>query len=60
MHFLIAVSLTLLLSAGAVRAQTGWTLAWADEFNGPAGAAVDSAKWGCAGARSAPSRGVST
>ena len=43
---LFAAALALLLSAGAARAQTGWTLAWADEFNGPAGAAVDSTKWG--------------
>ncbi|HLM56452.1 MAG TPA: glycoside hydrolase family 16 protein [Pyrinomonadaceae bacterium] len=43
---LFAASLAVVLSAGSVRAQTGWTLAWADEFNGPAGAAVDSAKWG--------------
>ncbi len=26
-------------------AQTTWTLAWSDEFNGPAGSAVDSTKW---------------
>jgi beta-glucanase (GH16 family) len=26
-------------------AQTTWTLAWSDEFNGPAGSAVDGTKW---------------
>jgi beta-glucanase (GH16 family) len=30
--------------AGAARAQT-WTLAWSDEFNGPAGSAVDGTRW---------------
>src|SRR5258708_30404973 len=24
---------------------SGWTLAWSDEFDGPAGALVDSARW---------------
>jgi len=30
----------------AARAQTHTTLTWSDEFNGPAGAAVDGTKWG--------------
>ncbi|HEV2859913.1 MAG TPA: glycoside hydrolase family 16 protein [Pyrinomonadaceae bacterium] len=46
MLFFIALSLALVLPAGSARAQSGWTLAWSDEFNGPAGAAVDSTKWG--------------
>jgi beta-glucanase (GH16 family) len=29
----------------AAAAQTNWTLAWSDEFNGPAGSAVDGTKW---------------
>lgn len=40
-------ALLLLLSAlpAGARAQTGWTLVWADEFDGPKGSAVDAAKW---------------
>ena len=40
---LLAASLLLLASASA-RAQT-WTLAWGDEFDGPAGSTVDKTKW---------------
>lgn len=35
----------LTLSAADASAQTAWTLAWSDEFNGPAGAPVDGTKW---------------
>jgi len=44
---LFSVSLLLLLSLAAApaRAQTGWTLAWSDEFNGPAGSPVDTTRW---------------
>ncbi len=43
---LFTASLALLLSlAASARAQTGWTLAWADEFNGPAGSPVDTTRW---------------
>jgi beta-glucanase (GH16 family) len=43
---LCAAALTALtLSAADASAQTAWTLAWNDEFNGPAGAAVDGTKW---------------
>src|ERR1044072_889369 len=35
----------LTVSAASASAQTTWTLAWSDEFNGPAGSAVDGAKW---------------
>ena len=31
--------------SSAAAAQTAWTLAWSDEFNGPAGSAVDGTKW---------------
>ena len=31
--------------AASAAAQTTWTLAWSDEFNGPAGSAVDGTKW---------------
>jgi beta-glucanase (GH16 family) len=41
-----AAPLMLLLLAAGAAAQTHTTLSWADEFNGPAGSAVDSAKWG--------------
>jgi beta-glucanase (GH16 family) len=41
---LYVAALLLAASAGAARAQT-WTLAWGDEFNGPAGSAVDGTKW---------------
>jgi beta-glucanase (GH16 family) len=40
----MAVMLCLVLAASAA-AQTTWTLAWGDEFNGPAGSAVDGTKW---------------
>lgn len=30
---------------GGAPVPTGWTLAWSDEFDGPAGAAFDGAKW---------------
>ena len=40
-----AAALLLALSAAAAPAQTSWTLAWSDEFNGPAGSAVDGTKW---------------
>ena len=42
--FAASLLLLLLLAAGA-RAQTHTTLVWSDEFNGPAGSAVDSTKW---------------
>ena len=35
----------LLTAAPAARAQTSWTLVWSDEFNAPAGSAVDATKW---------------
>ena len=42
----LALALLLLASSSAnVPAQTTWTLAWSDEFNGPAGSAVDGTKW---------------
>ena len=34
-----------LVSSAAAAAQTTWTLAWGDEFDGPAGSAVDGTKW---------------
>ena len=37
---------TVLCLSWSVSAQTHTTLVWGDEFNGPAGAAVDSTKWG--------------
>ncbi|SEF73180.1 Carbohydrate binding module (family 6) [Bryocella elongata] len=37
--------LTLALHGGLGMAQTGWTLAWGDEFDGPTGAVPDAAKW---------------
>lgn len=37
--------LLLAASAVAAEAQQTWTLAWSDEFNGPAGSAVDGSKW---------------
>jgi beta-glucanase (GH16 family) len=40
-----AAVLLLALSAATAAAQTTWTLAWSDEFNGPAGSAVDGTKW---------------
>ncbi len=40
----LAAVLCFLLGAPAA-AQTTWTLAWSDEFNGPAGSAVDGTKW---------------
>src|SRR3954468_14035040 len=40
----VAAVLCFALSATA-SAQTTWTLAWSDEFNGPAGSAVDGTKW---------------
>jgi beta-glucanase (GH16 family) len=33
------------MSAGTAQAQTGWRLVWADEFEGPANAAPNPAKW---------------
>jgi beta-glucanase (GH16 family) len=42
---LFIVSLLVVASACAVQARLTWTLAWSDEFNGPAGSAVDGAKW---------------
>jgi beta-glucanase (GH16 family) len=42
---LLLAALALLLSARATSAQTTWTLVWSDEFNGPAGSAVDGTKW---------------
>ncbi|HWS54507.1 MAG TPA: glycoside hydrolase family 16 protein [Pyrinomonadaceae bacterium] len=41
---LLFASALLLALAAPARAQT-WTLAWADEFDGPAGARADAAKW---------------
>jgi len=38
-------ALLLTLSALTAAAQTTWTLAWSDEFNGAAGSAVDGTKW---------------
>ena len=43
-RFLTAAALCLAFGASAA-AQTTWTLAWSDEFNGPAGSAVDGSKW---------------
>src|SRR5215211_4836058 len=40
----LAALLCFVFTASAA-AQTTWTLAWSDEFNGPAGSAVDGAKW---------------
>ncbi len=40
----LALLLLMLLTSGA-SAQTHTTLAWSDEFNGPAGSAVDGTKW---------------
>lgn len=40
----LAAVLCVLFAASAA-AQTTWTLAWSDEFNGPAGSAVDGTKW---------------
>lgn len=37
--------LALALSAANASAQTAWTLAWSDEFSGPAGASPDATKW---------------
>src|SRR5215207_5795733 len=37
--------LLLLLLAATTSAQTHTVLVWSDEFNGPAGSAVDSTKW---------------
>src|SRR5215218_8215845 len=43
----VAASLLLLLTlAATASAQTHTVLVWGDEFNGPAGSAVDSTKWG--------------
>ena len=39
-----AAALCLFFSISAA-AQTTWTLAWSDEFNGPAGSAIDGTKW---------------
>jgi beta-glucanase (GH16 family) len=41
---LLAASALLLVVSVPARAQT-WTLAWSDEFNGPAGSGVDTSKW---------------
>ncbi len=32
-------------SPNQAAAQTGWTISWRDEFNGPAGSAVDGSRW---------------
>ena len=40
----MAAVLCLVFGVTAV-ARTTWTLAWSDEFNGPAGSAVDGTKW---------------
>ena len=42
---LCAAAVLLAVSCAAASAQTAWTLAWSDEFNGPAGSAVDGTKW---------------
>lgn len=42
---LLTAALILLFSGGAACAQRTWKLAWSDEFNGPAGSAVDGTKW---------------
>ncbi len=39
-----ALLLVVMSCAASASAQT-WTLAWSDEFNGPAGSAVDGTKW---------------
>src|ERR1700755_2868585 len=45
MEIRLALTLLLLLASN-VSAQTHTALVWGDEFNGPAGSAVDSKKWG--------------
>src|SRR5215210_9478653 len=40
----LAAALCFVFSISAA-AQTTWTLAWSDEFDGPAGSAVDATKW---------------
>src|SRR5687768_6474418 len=40
-----AAALLLALASATAGAQTTWTLAWSDEFNGPAGSAVDGTRW---------------
>jgi len=44
---LFAALLAVMLSPAAAPAvaQTGWTLAWGDEFNGPADSPVDTTRW---------------
>lgn len=42
----LVFGLVLGLVGAAAQAQTNWTLTWSDEFNGPAGTAPDSGKWG--------------
>jgi beta-glucanase (GH16 family) len=42
--FLMALLMLLMVPAGA-QAQTGWTLVWSDEFNGPAGSFPSSSIW---------------
>ncbi|HZS05904.1 MAG TPA: glycoside hydrolase family 16 protein [Blastocatellia bacterium] len=43
----LCLAVLLAVSVGAqTRRNPGWSLAWADEFNGPAGTAPDPAKWG--------------
>ena len=40
----LAAAVLLLALAAPLRAQT-WTLAWSDEFNGPANSGIDTSKW---------------
>lgn len=43
-RFVLACALLLSAFVVSAQAQT-WTLVWSDEFNGPAGSAVDTTKW---------------
>ena len=45
LHGLAAVMLVILVAPRPASAQTNWTLAWSDEFNGAAGSAPDSSIW---------------
>lgn len=42
---LVMATLLYVTFGATATAQTSWTLAWSDEFNGPAGSAVDGTKW---------------
>ena len=41
----VAMSYSLPYSTTCVAGPAGWSLTWSDEFRGPSGSAVDSAKW---------------